>query len=100
MSVAEDRTLCGCLLELDSRKKVEEVSQPYHIVVGTVEVRFHTISLVPGFQWEEGSSATQSDDPGFLIVAAKEDPSLNCRPDVHLNLPSPTSCPPTSCPPI
>ena len=39
------------------------------VVVHTVDVRLHSIGLVPGFRWEAGSPSTQSNKPGLLVVA-------------------------------
>ena len=83
LSVAGDLALCGCLLELDSREKVKDcrvgmtnniskcLVERFAVVIGTVEVRLYSISLVPGFRWEAGSPSTQSNDPCLLVVAKK-----------------------------
>ena len=83
LSVAGDLALCGCLLELDSREKVKDcrvgvtnniskcLVERFAVVIGTVEVRLYSISLVPGFRWKAGSPSTQSNDPCLLIVAKK-----------------------------
>ena len=77
LSVAGDLALCGCLLELDSRDKVKNcrvgvtnniskcLVERFAVVIGTVEVRLYSISLVPGFRWEAGSPSTQSNYPSF-----------------------------------
>ena len=66
LSVAGDLALRGCLLELYSREKVKDrrvgvtniiskcLVERFKVVVDTVEVRLHSISLVPGFRWEVG----------------------------------------------
>ena len=83
LSVAGDLALCGCLLELDSREKVKDcrvgvtnniskcLVERFAVVIGTVEVRLYSISLVPGFRWEAGFPSTQSNDPCLLVVAKK-----------------------------
>ena len=74
-----------CLLELDSREKVKDcrvgvtnniskcLVERFAVIIGTVEVRLYSISLVPGFRWEAGSPSNQSNDPCLLVVAKKRD---------------------------
>ena len=56
---------------LDAPALQEGFVEGFTVVVGTVEVCFHHVSLVPGFRREAGTSSVQSCEPGFLEVPKK-----------------------------